>query len=147
MTFYENYMALSPRKWHYLIINKDMANECMELGRKTLHAEAQQKLLDIIIYKDLNFKSHTQPITETANQKLWALVRVAPFITDFNKKITFNSFIRDQFKYCPFFWMFSTRAVNIKLNRLYEKGVRASSNDKIPTFNDMYQKVTILLFM
>ena len=49
---------LNPRNCHYLIINKDIANESIELGKKTLHAETEQKLLGIIIDKDLNFESH-----------------------------------------------------------------------------------------
>ena len=56
--FYENHTVLNPGKCHYLIINKDIANESIELGKKTLHAEAEQKLLGIIIDKDLNFQSH-----------------------------------------------------------------------------------------
>ena len=47
--FYENHMVLNPGKCHYLIINKDITNESIELGKKTLHAEAEQKLLGIII--------------------------------------------------------------------------------------------------
>ena len=35
--FYENHMVLNPGKFYYLIINKDIANESIELGMKTLH--------------------------------------------------------------------------------------------------------------
>ena len=94
-------MVLNPGKCHYLVINKDIANESIELGEKILHAEAEQKLLCIIIDKDLNFQSHTKLIIKTANQKLSALIRVAPFMTNFNKKVIFNSFIKGQFNYCP----------------------------------------------
>ena len=38
------------------------------------------------------FHSHTKSIIKTANQKLSALFRVAPLMTDFNKKVIFNSF-------------------------------------------------------
>ena len=62
-------MVLNLGKCHYLIINKDITNESIELGKKTLHAEAEQKLLRIIIDKDLS-----------------ALIRAAPLMTDFNKK-------------------------------------------------------------
>ena len=87
-------MVLNRGKCHYLIINKDIINESIELGEKILHAEAEQKLLGIIIDKDLNFQSHTKSIIKTANQKLSALIRVAPFMTDFNKKVIFNSFFK-----------------------------------------------------
>ena len=78
-------MVVNCRKCHYLIIIKDIAKS-IELGQKTLHAEAEQKLLGIIIDKDLNFQNHTKSVIKTANQKLSALLRVAPFMTDFKKK-------------------------------------------------------------
>ena len=61
-------MVLNPRKCYYLISNKDIANESVKSGKKTLHAEAEQKLLGIIIDKDLKFQSHTKSIIKTANQ-------------------------------------------------------------------------------
>ena len=138
--FCENHMVLNPGKWHYLIINKDITNESIELGKKTLHAEAEQKLLGIIIDKDLNFQSHTRSIIKTANQKLSALIRVAPLMTDFNKKVIFNSFIKGQFNCCPLLWMFRNRAVNHEINRLHERGLRALLNDETSTFNNMLSK-------
>ena len=76
--FYENHMVLNLGKCHYVIINKDIAKESIELGKKTLHAEAVK-------------------FTKTANQKLSPLVRVEPLMTNFNKKVIFNSFIKGQF--------------------------------------------------
>ena len=49
-------MVLNLGKCYYLVINKDIANESIELGEKILYAEAEQKLLGIIIDKDLNFQ-------------------------------------------------------------------------------------------
>ena len=41
---------------------------------KTLHAEAEQKLLGIIIDMDLNFQSHKKSIIKTASQKLSVII-------------------------------------------------------------------------
>ena len=133
-------MVLNPGKCHCLIIHKDISNESIELGKKILHAEAEQKLLGVIIDKDLKFQSHTKLIIKTANQKLSARIRVVPLMTDFNKKAILNFFIKGQFNYCPLLWMFSTRAVNHKINRLHERGLRALLNDEASTFNDMLSK-------
>ena len=38
----------NPKECHYLIINKEIANEYIELGKKNLHAEVKQKLFGII---------------------------------------------------------------------------------------------------
>ena len=83
-------MVLNPGKCHYFTVNKGIANECFELGKKTLHAEAEQKLRCTIIDKD--FQSYKKSIIKTANQKSSALFRAAMFMTDFNKKVIFNSF-------------------------------------------------------
>ena len=65
----------------------------MSLGKKTLHPEAEQKLLGIIIEirKELIFQSHTKSIVKTANQKLRTLTIVVAFVNNF------NSFIKGQF--------------------------------------------------
>ena len=64
-------MVLNPGKCHYLIINKDIANESIELGEETLHVEAEQKLQGMILDKDLSFQSHTNLIIKRANQVEW----------------------------------------------------------------------------
>ena len=108
-------------KYYYLIINKDIANESTQLGRKILHAEAEHKLLGTIIDKDLNFQSHTKSIIKTTHQNLSSFFRVVPFMKDFNKKVVFNSLLKTSSNYCPLLWMFSTRAVNHEINRLHKE--------------------------
>ena len=58
-------------------------------------------------------------------------------MTDFNKKVIFNSFFKGQFNYCPLLWMFNTREVSHKINRLHERGSRVLLNNETLTFNDM----------
>ena len=92
--FYENHMVLNPGKFCYLI--KTSAMNLLNQARKHYMLKAEQKLLGVIIDKDLNFQSHTKSIIKTANQKLSALIRIAPLMTDI-----FNSFIKGHFNYCP----------------------------------------------
>ena len=133
----KNHIFLNSGKYHYLIINKGIANESIELGKKSLHAEAEQKLLGVIIDKDLKFQSHTKSIINAANQKLSALIRVALLMIDFNKKVIFKSFIKGKVNYCPLLWMFSTTAVNHKINMSHERRLRALLNNETSTFNGM----------
>ena len=58
-------------------------------------------------------------------------------------KVIFNSFIKGQFNFCPLLWIFITRAVNHKISRLYERGLRALLNDETSTFNDMLSKSNV----
>ena len=61
-------------------------------------------------------------------------------MTDFNKKVILSSFIKGQFNYCSLLWMFNTRAVNHKINRLNEKRSIALLNHETSTFNDTLSK-------
>ena len=56
--FYENHTLQNLGKCHYLIINKDITNESIDFGKKTLHAENEQKLLGLIIGINLIFQGH-----------------------------------------------------------------------------------------
>ena len=58
-------------------------------------------------------------------------------MTDFNKKVIFNSFLKGQFNYSLLLWIFSTREVNHKINKFHERGLKALLNDETSTFNDM----------
>ena len=118
--FYEDHMVLNSSKCHYLIMNEGIAVESIELGKKTLHAQVEQKLLGIIIHMDLNFQSNTKSITKAAKQNLSSLITVAPLMTDFSKKVIFNFFIKSQVNYCPLLWMSRARAVNHKINRIHD---------------------------
>ena len=62
LQFYKNCMVLNPEKCHYLIRNKNTASKSIKLGKKALHAEAEQKLLGKIIDEDLKFQNHTKSI-------------------------------------------------------------------------------------
>ena len=65
-------------------------------------------------------------------------------MTEFNKKVTFNYFIKRQFSYCLLPWIFSRRAVNQKIRRLKKAGLRALLNDVTLTFRDMESKSKVL---
>ena len=73
-------------KMPLVTIKEDIINESIALGKKTLHAAAEQKPLGIVKDKHLNFQRSTKSIIKKSYQKISAFIRVAP-MTDFNKKI------------------------------------------------------------
>ena len=74
-------------------MKKDITNQSIKLSHKIVHVEVEQKHFCIIIKNDLNFQSQTMSIMKTANQNLRVLIGVLRFMTDFNEKVIFNSFI------------------------------------------------------
>ena len=52
-----------------------------------------------------------------------------------------NAFVKSQFSYCRFIWMFYTQESNYRLNWVHERAVRIISKDYISNFSDL---VTLL---
>ena len=53
------------------------------------------------------------------------------------KKILMNSFFNSQFSYCPLIWMFHSRIMNNKINRLHERYMRLIYGDKTSSFEEL----------
>ena len=56
------------------------------------------------------------------------------------RRILMNAFFKAQFNYCPIIWMFHSRCLNNKINRLHESFLRMTYNDKILNFEELLTK-------
>ena len=48
-----------------------------------------------------------------------------------------NAFFKSEFSYCPAIWMFHSRTLNNKINRLRERCLRIIYNDKLSNFEEI----------
>ena len=55
-------------------------------------------------------------------------------------RIVMKSFIESQCQYCPLVWMFHSRKINNRLNKLHERALRIVFNDNVSTFRDLLVK-------
>ena len=51
-----------------------------------------------------------------------------------------KSFINSQFGYCPLVWMFHSRKINNRINKIHERALRIVFNDNVSTFRDLLVK-------
>ena len=51
-----------------------------------------------------------------------------------------KAFIESQFGYCPLVWMFHSRSLNNKINRIHERALRITYNDKSSSFQNLLEK-------
>ena len=51
-----------------------------------------------------------------------------------------NAFSNAQFSYCPLVWMFHSRTLNNKINRIHERALRIVYNDANSSFNELLIK-------
>ena len=116
--FRDNQFQGNANKCHVLLSTDKQVQ--VNIGTAQIENTQNEKLLGIIIDSKLNFDKHIQQICSRASAKLKALARIAPFMNITKRKILMNAFFNAQFSYCPLTWMFHSRKLNNKNNKLYE---------------------------
>ena len=53
------------------------------------------------------------------------------------RKSLMKAFITSQFNYCPLIWMFHSRQLNNRINKIQERALRLVYKDNKLTFNDL----------
>ena len=56
------------------------------------------------------------------------------------RRIIMKTFIRSQFGYCPLVWMFCSRRLNNRINRIHERSLRVVYNDYNSTFTELLDR-------
>ena len=56
------------------------------------------------------------------------------------RKVLLKTFFESQFSYCPLLWMFCSRKLNNKINRLHERALRVAYSDYVSSFEELLIK-------
>ena len=56
------------------------------------------------------------------------------------RRTLMKAFIESQFNYCPLIWMFHSRTLNNKINRIHERALRTVYSDYNSSFNELLDK-------
>ena len=134
----ENYMKINTEKSHLLMSGNLKISS--NIDGNLIESDHEQELLGITIDSKLTFKSHVNNVCKKASQKLNALVKVSSYMDTNKRKILMKSFITSQFGYCPLIWMFHSRQLNGRINRLHERALRITYNDENSSFEKLLEK-------
>ena len=106
--------------------------------------ESRVKLLDIHIDNRLNFDYHVGQLCKKSIKKLHALVRIFKYVETSKRRVLVNSFITSQFSYCPLIWMFHSRRMEHRINKVHERALRLifPSDSKL-TFKELLEKTKL----
>ena len=134
-----NGLKANPDKFHLLLSdpNEDFS---LKVDKSEVKNSSLQTLLGIKIDNKLNFNEHVTGICTKASQKLHALSRVSNFMTLNQRKVIMKSFILSQFGYCPLVWMFHSRQLNNRINRIHERALRIVYKDDVSSFENLLAK-------
>ena len=115
-----------------------MKTRCLSsLDNEVIKGNKLVKLLGVKIDNKLDFNEHISSIYKKASIKLHALARIAPFMNKNKLRILMKTFIDAQFNYCPLIWMFHSRILNNKINKLHERALRIVYKDYDSSFENL----------
>ena len=139
-----NEMKPNQGKCHLMVLDRNHRNydaqSFVYLDNAFLENESIAKLLGVNIDDKLKFENHISKLLKKANSKLYALLRVSKFMSHSKLRLLLKSFIESQFNYCPLIWMFHSRKINNKLNKLHERALRAVYKNKTLSFSELLEK-------
>ena len=93
-----------------------------------------------MIDSELRFDEHILLICTKVRRKINALVPLLTFMSYGKCRLTMKAFIDSQFNYCPLIWIFHSRTLSSKINRLHERTSRIAPSDFKSSFNELLQK-------
>ena len=137
--FEANYMILNLDKCHALISRKTTLVEQLyiQVGEHVIWESPEEKLLGVTIDNKFTFNTHLNNMCKKAGAKVTALTRLAKIMPFKKKRTLMNAFIESQFSYCPLVWMFCSRTINNKINRIHERALRLVYLDYTCSFVDL----------
>ena len=90
-----------------------------------------------ILIVDCHFIIIDQRFTK---KQVVTFARVTSGMSLSKKRTLMNAFFNSQFKYCVLIWMCHSCENSNKINRLHERCLRITCNDKRPSFNSLLEK-------
>ena len=123
-----NVVKANPDKSHLLLSSKKRNMYALINNYKITNSESEI-LLGITFDNELNFNEHVFNLCNKATIKLHALARMSHYMSTDQKRVIMKAFIQSQFGYCPLVWMFCSRTINARINRIHERSLRIVYND------------------
>ena len=139
-----NEMKANDSKCHLIVAKENKrdydSKHFVYLMNTLLEDEHAVKLLGIFIDNELNFETHVNNLVKQGNQKLHAIMRISKFLSEDKLRLCMKTFIESLFNYCPLIWMFHSRRINNKINKLHERALRVVYYDDNLTFEELLKK-------
>ena len=121
--FENNYMKLNQEKCNLVVSENKFENIWADIGHAKIWESPKQKLLVVVIDRDLSFDGYVSSLRRKAGKKLSALARLSHYMSLKQRRVLMKSFIEAQFDYCQLIWMFHTRELNRKINHIHERAL------------------------
>ena len=111
----------------------------LNVDQYQIYNSRHERLLGITV-NNMTFDEHVSRLLyKKVSQKLHALARVSNSMNVGQRKIM-KAFIASQFGYCPVVWMFHSRMLNNRINKIHEGPYVFVYKDFSTTFEELLQE-------
>ena len=138
--FYLNYMKLNGDKCHLIVGGNKPTLMSTEIQGNRIVETSQERLLGVKIDRDLKFDVHLNDICKKAGNKLNALARQCKILPFYRRKLLVNAYFNSIFGYGQLTWMFCSRRLNGKINKLHLRALRIVYRDYTSSFEELLKK-------
>ena len=107
---------------------------------QVIKSSNNKKLLGINLNNRIGFDTHVANICNRVSKKLHALARISQFMNIHKRRMTMKAFLTSEFGYCPLVWMFHSRKLNSRINKLNERALRMVYQDYVSSFTELLEK-------
>ena len=133
-----NLLKANANKCHFL--NSSLSEHSLTIKDNTIPNSTSVRLLGITIDGKVSFNEHVTNLCKIGSQKLHALTRISDFMSEEKRKLIMKAFFTSQFSYCPLVWMFHSRTLNNRINKLHERALRIVYKDNDSSFEELLKK-------
>ena len=114
-----------------LLVTNHSDDATLAINREHIKGSNSVKLLGITIDNKLEFNEHVPKLRNKVSTKLHALARISPFMDTKNIRKVMKAFVESQFGYFPLVWMFHSRTLSNRINRLHERALRITYKEPV----------------
>ena len=115
--FSDNFMKANSGKSHSLMSGTETTHA--NVDGSMIKSNQKEVLLDIDL--DSELKLELSFLCKKASQKH---ARISSFIDLKQRRNIMKTFVESQFVYCPLIWMFHSRGLNDKINRIHKRALK-----------------------
>ena len=116
-SFSENFLKANADKYH--LIASSIVPVDIQISDIKVTSESRVKILCIHIDSRLNFDYDVSQLCKKARKNLYTLARIFKYVETSKRRVLVNSFITSQFSYCPLIWMFHSRGMERRINKIH----------------------------
>ena len=137
--FSANHLVANAGKCH-LLTSSNLPDDIPVTNTKISNL-GRVKLLRVNFEGRLNFDYHVNTLLKKTNKKYHALTRVFNYMDTKKRRVLMKAFITSQFSYCPLVWMFNSRTLNNRINKIHERALRlVYKNETFLSFDDLLER-------